>query len=417
MNELLEQQANAIEDFLARHGIAARVEGGALSPRLISFNMTLGSEARPARVAALAEKLATFLGVGCCRLAKHGAAIAIEVPRSDPTNVRLLPLYQQLNKENEGEGNGIPAITALLGLDYEGTPLLLRLASPEVENVLIGGETGSGKTALMAGMIGSLALANAPDELQLLLIDVGRKRGKGGGVWADWTGLPHLIAPPVTDPLDAANRLAWLSRQMEWRADERISSPAIVVFIDEIGELLAGVEESRARLLRRLLQRGRQGAIYFVIGASHTDALGELLTESNIPARIVGRMSEAAGEALTQVRGSGTDKLLGRGDFLISLRGELTRMQSAIINQGEIHQLVSLMRRIAEEREAEAETERAPAKGTQRGPLTSVPATAAPLTPPRNWQQGGDSTATPMPAPRKGLLDTFRRRLANARAQ
>ncbi len=409
MNELLEQQANAIEDFLTRHGVAARVEGGALSPRLISFNLTLASGVRPGRVAALADKLATFLGVGSCRLAKHGAAIAVEIPRSDPTRVRLLPLYQQLNRESEG-GNAIPSVTALLGLDYEGTPLLLRLASPEVANVLIAGEVGSGKTALMAGMIGSLALANAPDELQLLLIDVGRKRGKGGGVWADWTGLPHLIAPPVTDPFDAANRLAWLSRQMEWRADEQISTPAIVVFIDEIGELLAGVEENRERLLRRLLQRGRQGAIYFVVGASQSNGLGELLTEPNFPARIVGRLSEAEGEALTQMRGSGAERLLGGGDFLVSLRGELTRMQSATINQGETHQLVNLMRRIGDEREADLEQERTQAQGTRRGPLTSVAAPATPLTPPRNWQQGADGGSTPLPSPRKGLLDGFRRR-------
>jgi DNA segregation ATPase FtsK/SpoIIIE-like protein len=124
----------------------------------------------------------------------------------------------------------------------------------------------------------------------------------------------------------------------------------------------------------------------------------------------VGRMSEAEGELLTQVRGSGTDKMLGRGDFLVSLRGEVTRMQSAIISQNETHQLVSLMRHIAEEREAEMEQERVQAQGTRRGPLTSVPAPAAPVTPPRNWQQG-ESNGTPLPTPRKGLLDGFRRRL------
>lgn len=408
MNELLEQHASAIEEFLARHGVAARVEGGALSPRLISFNLTLGVDVRPGRVAALTDKLAIFLGVGACRLAKHGAVIAVEIPRSDPTTVRLLPLYQQLNRESEGEGNAIPATTALLGLDYEGTPLLLRLSSPEVANVLVAGEVGSGKTALMGGMIGSLALANAPDELEMLLLDVTRKRGSKGGAWADWTGLPHLIAPPVTDPLDAANRMAWLSREMERRADAQISNPAIVVFIDELNEMMAGVDESRARLIARLLQRGRQGAIYFVTGSSQPQGFGDILSETNFPARIVGRMSAAEGEQLTQVRGSGTDKLLGSGDFLVSLRGEVTRMQSAIISRNETHQLVSLMRHIAEEREAELELEQA--QGTRRGPLTSVPAPATPASPPRNWQ--GDGTGTPLPPQRKGLLDGFRRRLA-----
>ncbi len=407
MNEILEQQANAIEDFLARHGVAAQVEGGALSPRLISFNLTLGPGVRAGRVAALTDKLAAYLGVGSCRVAKHDANVAVEIPRSDPTSVRLLPLYQQLNRENDAAGNAVPPVTALLGLDYEGTPLLLRLSSPEVSNLLIGGEVGSGKTALMAAMIASLALANGPDELEMMLVDVGRKRGKGGGVWADWTGLPHLIGPPVTDPLDASARFAWLARQMEWRTDEHISSPAIVVFIDELADML-GVDENRDRLLHRLLQRGRQGAIYFVVGSSHPAALGDLVDSTMFPARIVGRLAEAEGETLTQVRGSGADKLLGRGDFIVSLRGELTRMQAALINEAETHQLVSLMRRIAEEREAELEAERATAEGRKRGPLTSIPATSPASN--RNWQQDSDAPVAPLPSQRKGLLDTFRRR-------
>jgi len=411
MNELLEQQASAIEAFLAHAGVEARIEGGTLSPRLISYNLSLGPGVRSGRVAALTSQLAAALAVGSVRLARHGDSLALEVPRADPSTVRLLPLYQQLSIEDSDEG-AVPTATALLGLDYEGTPLLLRLVSPEVANLLIMGQAGSGKSSVMSAMIACLALANGPDEVQIMLLDVGGRK-KRTSVFAAWDGLPHLICPPISDQVEANHRLAWLARQMEWRTEEGTETPTILVFIDELPDLLAGADENLERLLLRLIARGRTGGIHFVCGASQPSAIKPLLTETNFPARLIGRLASAEeAEALTGARASQAERLLGRGDFLISLHGEMTRLQTASVNDKEIAQLVGLMAQIAAER-AEEEARKRPG-ATRRGNLTSIPVQERSG---RNWQTGGGGgmgAASPLPAapaPRsKGILDSFRRK-------
>lgn len=406
MNELLEQQASAIETFLARHGVQVRIEGGTLSPRLVSYNLTLGPGVRSGRVAALTTQLAHSLAVGSVRLARHGDSIALEVPRADPSTVRLLPLYHQLSNDDD---DAMPHATALLGLDYEGTPLLLRLVSPEVANLLLLGTAGSGKTSLLHGMIASLALSNGPDELQLMLIDAGRKRR--AGVFNLWQDLPHLLSAPINDPVEAAQRLAWLGRQMEWRAQDQNDGPTIVVFIDELPDLLAATDSNFERLFLRLLQRGREGGIHFVVGATNAGAIQPLITDTNFPARLVGRLASVEdAEVLTGARASQAERLLNRGDFLVQLRGELTRLQAGYVSEKEIVQLVRLTAQIAAER---AEQEAATHRTSRRGNLSSVPVADRSG---RSWQLGGGGmgAASPLPAspaPRnKGILDQLRRK-------
>ncbi len=125
MRDILDRQANTIEYVLHTHGIAARIDGGKLSPRLAHFSVQLPPGVRPSQLALIVPEIASALGVTSCRLAPGDGGMYVEVPRPDPVSVRLLPLVRRV-------ADIVPPVTATLGLDTEGTPLLLRLNSPDV---------------------------------------------------------------------------------------------------------------------------------------------------------------------------------------------------------------------------------------------------------------------------------------------
>jgi S-DNA-T family DNA segregation ATPase FtsK/SpoIIIE len=155
MRQLLEYQADRIEAVFAHHKVPARVTGGTVTPRWIRYQVVPALGVRIASITGLAEELAAALDVPHVRVARQGAAIAVEVPRDDPQPVRLMPLLRGLRN--------VPPVTAVLGIADDGVPILIRLPSPDVAHILVAGTTGSGKTALLRAMVLSLAYLNEAD--------------------------------------------------------------------------------------------------------------------------------------------------------------------------------------------------------------------------------------------------------------
>ncbi|HIP99208.1 TPA: DNA translocase FtsK, partial [Candidatus Bipolaricaulota bacterium] len=177
IHRMLEYQADRIEAVLAQHKVPGRVTGGTVTPRWIRFQVVPAMGARISTIKNLSEELAVALEAPNVRVARRGAAVAVEVPRDDPRPVLLLPLLRGLRN--------VPPVTVVLGLDDGGVPLLLRLPAPDVAHVLVAGTTGSGKTALLRTMVLSLALRHPrPGELALVLID------PKGRAFGDLAGLP-----------------------------------------------------------------------------------------------------------------------------------------------------------------------------------------------------------------------------------
>ncbi|MBN1660607.1 MAG: DUF87 domain-containing protein [Anaerolineae bacterium] len=339
-------QADRIEMVLAGHKVPGHVTGGTVTPRLVRFHLATPLGVKVRQVAGLAEEIALSLGASTCRVYRHEGQVEVEVPREESQAVHLLPLCRRLTSETQrggdnGHGSGwsMPPITAVLGLDHDGVPLLLRLPSPNVAHALVAGTTGSGKTALARAIVASLAWYNHQRWLQVVLID---PKGRGLGPFA---GLPHLLWDIVDDVADAADVLARLVKTMEQRDALRRAEPRIVIVIDELADLVQVGGRPVEHNLTRLTQRGREAGLHLVACTQKPAAavIGSLI-KSNFPVRLVGAVtSPEDAKVATGLAGTGAEQLLGEGDFLVIAKGQVTRMQAAYISEPEILELVSTL--------------------------------------------------------------------------
>ena len=337
MRRVLHFQADRIEMLLASHKVSARVTGGTITPRLVRFHLTTPLGVKVRQVANLSEEIALSLGAPSCRVYRHQGQVEVEVPRNRGQVVPLLSLCQRLASQGPGGRHTVPPLTAVLGLDQEGIPLLLRLPSPNVAHVLIAGTTGSGKTALARTMVASLALHNSQRNLQLVLVD---PKGRG---FLPFEGLPHLLVPVVTRVDEALALLQRLVAEMERRDAEGRSEPGLVVVLDELADLVQVGGREMEAALTRLTQRGREAGLHLVACTQKPAAavIGGLV-KSNFPVRLVGSVaSPEDAKVATGLAQTGAEKLLGQGDFLVVAKGQVTRMQAAYVSVEEARELVA----------------------------------------------------------------------------
>lgn len=372
MRDILDRQANTIEYLLHTHGIRASIDGGKLSPRLAHFHVVLPPGVRANVLAPLVPEIADELGVTSCRMVYGEEGVYLEVPRPDPTPVRLLPIVQRV-------ADVVPPITATLGLDCEGTPLLLRLNSPEVDPLLITGNRGAGKSTLLGNVALSLALHNSPGRLRLLLID-----GAGEGrAFRGLESLPHLACPLALGPTDAMLSLRWAIRLLARHAhasdpfdleddeadfdgrerDDLATAslqPALIVLVDGADALLRSgnrrADAEAAAALNKLIAQGSRHNIHIVISAEQLPAIDNL--EADWRARIVGQVSSPeAARMATGMKSSGAQSLIGTGDFLIAMTTELIRFQAPTVSSSEIARAVDLICSFAQEEAQPSEQE------------------------------------------------------------
>jgi S-DNA-T family DNA segregation ATPase FtsK/SpoIIIE len=325
-------QADTIEAVLARHRVGAKVNGGTVTPRYVQFHVTTPAGTKVKQVTNLAEEIALALGKREARIYRKGSAINVEVPRTKSEPVRLLPLCNRLAV--------VPPCAAVLGVEENGTPLLVRLTAPDVAHILIAGTTGSGKTALARTLLTSLAIHNRQTEVQLVLID---PKGRGFGPLA---ALPHVLGDVVADGRDAVERLRWVVQEMERRDREKANRPLLVVAVDELADLLQTGGSQVEAMLTRLSQRGREAGIHLVACTQKpTAALIGGAMKANFPVRLVGAVaSRDEARYATGIADSGAEKLEGKGDFLLVAKGELVRFQSAWLGPSDLDAVLQELR-------------------------------------------------------------------------
>jgi S-DNA-T family DNA segregation ATPase FtsK/SpoIIIE len=253
------------------------------------------------------------------------------------TAVRPTPRAPQPQPQRAGNGWGVrlldlldevgpvPPVTAFLGRAEDGGPLLLRLVNPEVAHVLVAGSGTGGAGALMRAIAISLALRNRQAWLQVVLLDL---RGQS---FTPLAALPHLLLPIVQDADRATDALEWLVETMQARRGRKETLPHIVIFVDELAELVNGAGQRAAVALHRLLQHGHEAGIHLIAATQRpaAPALSTLL-HGHFPVRLVGRLTSAEeAQAATGRAQSGAEQIHGYGEFIAVAAGRMTRFQAA----------------------------------------------------------------------------------------
>lgn len=326
---VLEQQAARIETVLARHKVKVSVTGGIVTPRSVRFTVKPESTRRAPELDRLTGELAVALGAPEARVLHKGDTVQVEVPRAEAAAVRLLPLA--------GQVQFMPECTALLGVDSEGAPLLVRLPSSEVAHLLIGGATGCGKSALARTVLVSLAMFQGERDLNIVLIDP-KERGL-----APLAGLPHVLGDVAAAPDAISDCLRWLASELERREKAHVDAPRLVVAVDELADVFAQCGQTASSVVARLAQRGRETGIHLVICTQEPSAewIGGALAGA-FPVRAVGytaNRDEARNG--TGLDDGAADRLHTRGEFLLVTRGDTIRFQAAWVGRSDLKRIQS----------------------------------------------------------------------------
>jgi S-DNA-T family DNA segregation ATPase FtsK/SpoIIIE len=328
----LEAQAAGINEVLAAHRLDARVVRGSVTPRAIHFDLKAAGEMRVETIAALAPELAQATGSRDAQLLEHEGAVRIALPRPQVQPVRLLKLAAALES--------VPPLTALLGVDSAGAPLLLRIPSAAVGHVLIAGQTGAGKTALARTIVTSLAMYNRESEVQVVLVDP-KRRGFGA-----LKTLPHVLGDVVSTPEEAVTCLRWVGEELARRERDPQSRPLLVVLIDELADLLQTGGKRMERLITQVAQRGRAAGVHLV-ACTQKPTAGLIGSEvkAAFPVRLVGAVASSEEARYASDRtDSGAENLGGRGDFLLVGGGECVRFQAAWLGRKELDAIALRLR-------------------------------------------------------------------------
>lgn len=222
-----------------------------------------------------------------------------------------------------------------LGFDAEFRPVAADFGDPLAAHLLIPGMTGGGKTNAAKLLLWQLIRSNDPDSVKLLLLDV-RKRGVG---FSPFSHVPHLLHPVITDENTAARALAWCATEIDRRATERYTRPALFVCIDEAQALLQ--QAKYVKQVSDLVAVGREFGLHVLAMAQDpsADQIGSQSIKRNM-ARLVFRATDAQAALIAAgVAGSGAERLTGPGDGLLISPTGTRRIAVALLSPSDFEDL------------------------------------------------------------------------------
>ncbi|GIV85079.1 MAG: hypothetical protein KatS3mg052_2086 [Candidatus Roseilinea sp.] len=272
------------------------------------------------QVRALQADLALALGNAHVRITQSGAHLAVQIPRETRAPVRLTTLMASVKE--------VPPYTAVLGLAEDGAPLMACLSSPEVTHILIAGATGSGKTSLARSIVISLCRFHRPSQFGLVILDPKRSHDAAFSRAVE----RHMLLGVAHTPDESNAALMRVVDVMERRTNLSDPQPRVVVYVDELADLVQAGGARIIDLLTRIAQRGRESGIHLIACTQKPSArvIGTLL-KANLPLRLVGRVVSADDARVAAgVPATGAEKLMGNGDFIAVASGRVIRFQAAM---------------------------------------------------------------------------------------
>lgn len=342
-----------IRRTLDKFGIPVEMSEVAVGPTVTQFSLKPSEGIKLSRITGLHNDLALALAAHPIRIEAPipgKSLVGIEVPNQSVATVGLREILESPEfRERKASG-----INFVLGKDVAGKPWLADLA--RMPHLLVAGATGSGKSVCLNVIIMSFLYSFGPDEMKFIMVDPKRVELQV------YNGLPHLVTPVITKTAETVNALKWALREMDYRYDllakvgardltsynarveEKI--PYLVIFVDELADLMATSSSEIEGPIVRLAQMSRAVGIHLILATQRpsVDVITGLI-KANVPGRIAFAVASSI-DSRTILDQPGADKLIGRGDMLLATAEMSTpkRIQGAFVSDAEITRVVEFIK-------------------------------------------------------------------------
>ena len=398
--ERLAETGQLIEQRLQEFKVPVTVVGASAGPVITRFEVEPALGVRGSQIVGLMKDLSRGLGLTSIRVVETipgKTCMGLELPNAKRQMIRLSEIL-----EDDVYRNSKSNLTIAMGKDIVGNPVVTDLA--RAPHMLVAGTTGSGKSVAVNAMILSLLYKAKPEDVRLIMIDPKMLE------LSVYEGIPHLLAPVVTDMKLAANALNWCVGEMEKRyrlmsavgvrnlqgfnqkvrnadaagrkltnpfsltpdAPEPLSTlPMIVVIIDELADLMMVAGKQIEQLIARLAQKARAAGIHLILATQRpsVDVITGLI-KANIPTRVAFQVSSKI-DSRTILDQMGAESLLGAGDmlFLPPGTGYPQRVHGAFVADDEVHRVVEYLKQFGEPEYEEGILSGPASEGRGAGPV------------------------------------------------
>ncbi|WP_186577415.1 FtsK/SpoIIIE family DNA translocase [Aquibacillus kalidii] len=368
-----------LEKTFHSFGVKAKVTKVHVGPAVTKYEVYPDAGVKVSKIVNLHDDLALALAAKDIRIEAPipgKSAVGIEVPNQE---IATVSLREVLETKQAQQGS---KLSFVLGRDISGEAVMAELN--RMPHLLVAGATGSGKSVCINGIITSILMRAKPHEVKMMMIDPKKVELN------IYNGIPHLLAPVVTDPKKASRALKKVVSEMERRyelfsdtgtrniegyneyirkhnlaeGDKQPQLPFIVVLVDELADLMMVASGDVEDAITRLAQMARAAGIHLIIATQRpsVDVITGVI-KANIPSRIAFSVSSQT-DSRTILDSGGAEKLLGRGDMLFIPVGasKPTRIQGAFLSDEEVERIVD---HCVEQQKAQYQDEMIPEEETE----------------------------------------------------